>query len=205
MNLRRILALSALLSIFITGCAPTVKMSQENRDMIKAVAVSDDITVPTEMYYFGKGQNVGLLFGPVGAVIAAKAARKPAEEIAQFAKDNGILIDQIVRDEFTKQLASSGKFGISKNAPADAELQMNIGMYGLSIPNGFSSKFIPVLLVEAKMINPSGETVWQDRKRIFGTKLTGYTMEEIRSNPENLRQSWQAAAKVVAEELIEKM
>lgn len=191
--------------VLLSGCAKTIQMSQNDRERIKTVSVKEEITLPPHMYYFGHGQSLGLLFGLIGGAIAGSSALKTGDEIALFAKENGIHIERIVQEEFTNQLASSGKFGLSDQAGVDAELQMDIIVYGISIPHGFSKKFIPVLKVEAKLIDLLGTVVWQDNDYVFGSHLPGFTLEEISENPEHLRESWEAAARQAAANVIEKM
>ncbi len=65
------------------------------------------------MYYLGPGSGVGMMFSAIGGAITAVANIKPGEQLNKFAQDNGIHIDEIVRDEATQAFRQSGKFDLT--------------------------------------------------------------------------------------------
>jgi hypothetical protein len=184
-----------LLALSLSGCASSIQMSKMDRDATVSIKVVDEVTTPAAMYYYGPGQQALMLFGPIGGAVAGSTAAKPATQIAQFARDNNIIIEQIVKEEFITQLANSGKFKISNNKIADAKLEIKVFMYGLTIPNGFSSELVPVLKVSASLINTTGKTIWSNSDYVFGADHPPHPLEEIKNNPGLLKEAWVAAAK----------
>lgn len=184
-----------LVSLFLSGCASSVQMSKMDREATVTIKIIDEVTPPEVMYYYGPGQQALMLFGPIGGAIAGATAAKPAEQIAQFARDNNIIIERIVKEEFLNKLEDSGKFEISKNEIYDASLEIKIYMYGLTIPNGFSSELVPVLKVSASLINTAGKEIWSNSDYVFGADHPPHPLEEIKNNPELLKEAWVAAAK----------
>ncbi|WP_296055214.1 hypothetical protein [uncultured Amphritea sp.] len=184
-----------LVFLYLSGCASSIQMSKMDREAIGSIKVIDKVTTPEGMYYFGPGQQALILFGPLGGAVAGAIAAKPAEQIDQFARDNNIVIEQIVKEEFLTQLANSGKFKISNNEISDANLEIKIFMYGLTIPNGFSSELVPVLKVSASIINKADKIIWSNSGYIFGDDYPSHPLEEIKNNPDLLKEAWGAVAK----------
>ena len=100
----------------------------------------------------------GMLFGAVGGAIAAASNKKPADELKTFAKENSISIAEIVRTQFIDQLAAKNQFRIV-DGNADAVVKLDVYQYGISIPNGFSTRFVPVLFVRCQVIKPNDQVV----------------------------------------------
>jgi len=197
-------AAAALSTILILGaCASTQPLKESDRKGITTVAVSPDVRVSPELYYFGAGSSFGLLFGAVGGAAMAAANQGPAEQLRQFATQNNISIEEIVRKQFTAQLVTR-RFRVS-DGNADATFKLDVRQYGLSVPTGFSSDLVPVLTVHAELLNGNGQVMWSTTKRVH--PLSGVSdsvpLETIRGNPELLRTMWTQAAQQVVLEMME--
>jgi hypothetical protein len=186
---------SLLMILALAACASTHTLKESDRSAISTVAINPDIHVSPDLYYFGPGSTIGLLFGAVGGAATAAANRAPADELKEFAKDNGISIAEIVRKQFVAQLLTTGKFRVSEDHP-NAVFRLDISQYGLSIPNGFSGSLVPILSVHAELLNDKGEVVWATTGRVHPLSgvVDSVSPETLRANPQILRNMWTQAA-----------
>jgi hypothetical protein len=82
-------------------------------------------------------------------------------------------VGRIVRDQFDAELRSAGVFSSVTSENSDAQVRLEVNVYGLAQPHGFSSQLKPTLGVTGKLLRPDGSVVWQKYEYI--TNLNGQT------------------------------
>jgi hypothetical protein len=201
--------LSVLFAILTLGaCAstPTQPLKESDRVALSTIEVSPEVKVAPDAYYFGPNAMPDFLFGAVGGAIAAGSNKSPADELKTFATDNNISVAEIVRTEFIKQLEAKRKFRLV-DSNADAVVRLDVSQYGISIPNGFSSRFVPVLAVRSQLVKGSGQVIWASSGRIhpLSEVIEPVTAEAIKANPQVLRDMWSAAARGAVEKMLSRI
>jgi len=195
---RHLVSLAAV-CLLLVGCASTPKLGDDARAQLTQVQMAP-IATPPEMYYLGPGSGVGMMFGAVGGLITAVANQSPGERLAKFAQDNGIHIDQIVKEEAAKALQQAGKINLTDAPGANAAtLKITIVMYGFSIPNGFSGDLVPIVSLKCELVDPSGKVLWSanDHTLTLGNPAEGKTPDEFRANPKLIEESWRTAVRSI--------
>lgn len=190
--------LVGMLSMLALGaCAPTQALKESDRAAIATIAVSPEVKVPPEPYYFGPGSPL-VLFGAVGGAILAAMNVAPTEALTKLANDNGILIGEIVRDQMVDELRAAKRLGITSDG-ADAVLRLEVTLYGVSVPHGFSGEFVPTLRVRGELLAKEGRVVWQGDEYVhpMSNVVAPVSSDAIR-DPQILRSMWTTAAKRAA-------
>jgi hypothetical protein len=207
MKLKRLSAFSLLLMVIVlAGCAPSMQMSQADRQATKTIFINEEVKYPEKMHFYGPTQSVGMHFGLIGGLIGDAAAKEPSAQFAAFARSNGIFIEQIVRDEFVSQLKSSDKFVLTDDiSKADAIMTLKVDNYGIVNQSTSSNKFFPVLLTHATLTNKSEKTIWEGTEYANKADEPGRTLEEHKENPELIREGWASIAKKTVSALMEKL
>lgn len=193
--------------VFLSGCATVshVPISAQKMQSIHSVYIDRNITKPKEMYAFVSGEEFGFGFGAIGGAVAGAVGEHASTSIQKYAEQNNIDIRTILYDQWTGQLRNTSLVALSPTPKtADAILRNDIIMYGLSIPHGFSSDYIPVLGVNAKLIQ-GDQIIWQNSGRILPFAAGGmprYKMKQILEDPNVLRKMWGAAAAKIINEML---
>jgi hypothetical protein len=195
--------INLLVVLALGACASTHALKEADRNTITAVTISPDVKVAPEVYYFGPGTSMGILFGAVGGAAAMAANKAPADELKEFAKDNGISIEHIVRKEFVAQLQAARKFRVSEDN-ADATFRLDVSQYGLSVPTSLSGGLVPILRVHAELLNNKGEVIWSTTGRAHPLSgiVDSASPEVIHGNPQILRNMWTEAAQQVVLDML---
>lgn len=207
MNIKRLSVSSLLiLVVLMAGCAPSVKMAPADRQATKSIFIDEEVAYPEKMHFSGPAQSISMNFGLIGWTIAEESAKKPSEKFSAYARQNGIFIEEIVRDEFVEQFNTSGKFaqaGVKEQA--DAVMTLKVDNYGIYNGGGISKNFTPVLLMHATLINKVGKTIWEETAYANLLEKGGYTLEQYKQNPDLIRQGWSETAKKAMAALMEKL
>lgn len=203
--MKNVLLCVALL-VTLAGCASTPKLDQQSGQ--SDVRIDPAVVTATEMYFYGPGSAFGALGGAIGGLITAEANKGPGEQLRQFAQDNGILIDQIVREEATKAFRDSGKLHLTDNAGANtATMKLSIYRYGFMTTSGFDSDLTPMLGLTCELVGPDGKTIWAAKNIVLPSDgvVKGSTPDEFRANPKLIEAAWRAAAKSVMKQIVDRM
>jgi len=204
--LRKMLGLAFLCTVLV-GCATSTNQAISNSDKVKVTSVNlnEQVPYPSEMYYLGPGGSTGLMFGAIGGLLAAPGIEKE-RQTAQARTSGGISIDRIVYEETLAQLRASGKFPLSERPiGGGATMQVSVTQYGFSIPNGFSSRLVPILRIQLELRDAAGHLLWADSRRTLtlGNPVESVDAEEIMRNPLAREAAWRQAAKALARALVE--
>lgn len=193
--------------MMLSGCASVnrIPLDKQAAQSIKTVYVSNEIKKPEQMYEFASGSQWGMAFGVVGGVVSGIANLNAAESTQQFAEKNQIDIKKIVYNRWISQVPEKTKFKLA-NKPTDAILTTEIVLYGISIPHGFSTDYVPMLTLNAKLVS-NNKIVWQDSGRILPLTdgLPRYKMDEITADPKKLYAMWDKASEKMINEMLDNM
>ena len=184
--------------ISLTGCATTKSFSPESKKNIHSISV-DKIKNPDVVYYYPPGAAL------IGVIAIAMTKDVPVQ-LAKEAKDNNILISEMVRQKMLADLSHSSQFKLANDAKsADANLKIDITLYGFTVPNGFSSKVVPMLNLHAQLLQ-GANVVWENS--YFVNALDGLPSnrpDDILHNPALMRTSLQDAVNKGVPGLLAKM
>lgn len=181
-------------------------MSSIDKVLVKAVVVNKTINVPNKMYYLGPGSPTRFMFGAVGGALSASGIE---EDRAEFQKKEGgseAVIRAIVMEEMLAKMRESGKFPLAENARQDvATLYISVIQYGFSIPNGFSSKVVPILRIKCELKNSVGRILWSDTEGTtpLGSPVEPVDVETIQQNAAVRDAAWRAAANKVVKNIVD--
>jgi hypothetical protein len=193
------------LAILVAGCAATQTVSDPNRKQVSSVTISGSVAKPPSMFYLGPGGASGLMFGAIGGALAAQSIEDSRKTFQEHVDKNGISIEKIVLEEVSTAIRQSGKFRLADSPQnGGAVISVSIFQYGFSIPNGFSSRLVPIVGVRCEMKDASGRVLWssQERTHPLGNPVEPIDPEVIRNDPKVLESSWRAAAKYVAAAIV---
>jgi hypothetical protein len=203
MNMRRWALLSFVL--LLAGCATTQPISSADKQRVGTVYLNSTVPIPPNMYYLGPGSGPAFMFGAVGAIAAAPAMESSRANFQkQTAAAGGATIDRIVLEEVRGRFAESGKFAFSDSqAGAAATLSVTITQYGFSIPNGFSSKLVPMLAFRCELKDAAGKALWSDSAMVLtlGNPVEAMDPDLIRNSPQAREEAWRGAARALAKKL----
>lgn len=199
--LKRIVILILTLAA-VTGCATfgtTVKLSDANRPKLNTIYINNKIPVD-KLHYFGPGvpPRIGdTLFTQEVAIL----------RINQFVTENKIAIDEIVKQAMVNELTKSGKTITSDIKDALSVMHLTVHEYGFSIPNGFSSKLVPWIMLKVDVLDQSGTTIWSYQHFLdpINNPFEAVPALEILDNAENMREALTEGAKGFAKILVEEM
>jgi len=196
------------LFVFLTGCATTEKMSMTDRQKVTSVSINADVKKPSELTYVGPGVGVGMLFGAIGGAIAGAASASTGGSLKAFAEQNNIFIEKIVLEELNDALRKSNKIPVTESpSQSSATFNCSIIQYGFVAPNTFSSKLIPLLAIECSMVDTSGNTIWKakDQLPLFNNPAEAITLDEMKSNPKRIENSWRVASRFLIAGLLKEL
>ncbi len=164
--------------------------------------ISPDVKKVPTMYYSGP-EN----WAP--GLIPLLGNDKPiGEDLELQALSNDIHIQQIALEEVTAALRSSGKVEVQSDAKqSDHVLTISITQYGFSVPNGFSTKLVPMLMMVCSIMDPAGRVVWKGSDLVLplGNPVNAETPEDLYRQPMLIEHAWRTAAKVIAANIVKQL
>jgi uncharacterized protein involved in high-affinity Fe2+ transport len=188
----------------LTGCASMrhIPLAPEHAKAIKSLSIDSEIKKPEAMYEVANGSQYGALFGLAGGVASAINDHIEAKNTKQFAENHHVDIQKIVYQQWVKQFKENRKFKLS-SGHSDAKLETEIVLYGISIPNGFSSDYVPVLTLSAKL-HRNNAVVWQydDFVSPLADGMPRFQMNAILNDPHKLELMWDRAAERIIQKMI---
>ncbi len=198
--MKKLLLCLLTLSVFLTGCATTEKMSMTDRQKVTSVSINANVKKASELYYVGPGAGIGMAFGPIGGAIAGATSASTGKSLQAFAEQNNIFIEKIVLEEFNDALRKSNKIPVVESpSQSAATLNISIIQYGFATPNILSSGRKPLLIIEVSMVDMSGKTIWKAKDFLiaFNNPAEAISLDDMKSNPKLIENSWRVAARVV--------
>ena len=184
-----------LIGAISSGCATTQNLAVADRQKLKSIAISPDVKKAETMYYSGPES-----WAP-GLIPLLHTSKLIGEDLELQALSNNIHIDQIALEEVTAAFKSAGKI----NVDADGERSVNllsirIVQYGFSVPNGFSSKLVPALMIICSITDSTGRVIWKGSDIVLplGNPVKAEKPEDLYQQPMLIEHAWRSAARVVA-------
>ena len=205
---RRVMYVVSLF-ILLAGCASTPQLNSEARAHVGAVRIDAAIDTPSEMYYSSQASALGVsVFGAIGGGVGVAIDESRGGELDRLARDNGIHIDLIVREEAGTAFQQSGKLNLTDVKGADvATLKISITMYGFSVPTGFTSELVPIVGIKCTLVDSTGKTIWSANQSThpLGNPVAGKTRDQFLADPKLIDASWRAATKSVMADIVSHM
>lgn len=200
----RFLASLALVAI-LAGCAASQKMSDADKAKFKSAAIGE--VTKGQVFLLAPGaQNIGLMFGAVGALAVSDKLEDKQKAFADFLEKNGISIEKIVREEVEKALRESGKLALVAPGQADAAtLKIAVPQYGFGVTTLVSSKVVPVIQVKLEMVDGAGRLLWTESERILpsvASPMESTTWKEMADNPAKVEDELRKAAAYVVKKIV---
>jgi hypothetical protein len=196
-KMKKALVLVLLLNMVIFGCATTQKIALNKDIRISSISVSENVIVPKDIYYVGRGAAFGLIGGIANI--------SPAKAFQEYTVKNGIDIKDIVRNTFIETFKETSKYSYSENAKHQINLEVKV--YGVSKKSMFSDEYEPVLLIQAEMIDEAEKIIWKNGHYIqpLGNPIAPFPMEKIKEDPEILKKLWRDAARAASIKILEQL
>ncbi len=202
---RMMAVLASLFCITLfAACAGSVPMMAKNRVSIRSVVIDRQVTIPEVMFY--RGPEFALeAFGVVGYVAGYNIKMRNEEKLKFLMEKKHIEVSQIVRDEFIAVVEARHVFPSLVPDGGDATITLTIKTYGIAY--GLSSELKPILGVEGCMTGSGGSIIWKKYAYVtnMGDQTPSYTIGELVSDPERIRQAFQVSAQIVAADLVRHM
>jgi hypothetical protein len=202
----RTLLISLLALLFLlTGCATTKTLSDEDRKKINVVRIDSTVVKMPDMYYMGPGTSILLMGGAAGGVVAGLSSAGPKKALQDYAEKNGVFIEKIALEEIDAALRQSGKVRVAASGEAtEAIMHVTVLQWGFSIPNGFSSKLVPVVQIGCQIVDATGRVMWlaSDSVLPLGNPVAPMSLEAIRDNPRLIEDAWRGASRQIARNLM---
>jgi hypothetical protein len=191
-----------LIAAISSGCATTQNLTVADRQKLKSIAISPDVKKAETMYYSGPENWTPPL-------IALFRTSKPiGEDLELQALSNNIHIDQIALEEVTAAFKSAGRVNVEADRGRSANLlSIRIVEYGFSVPNGFSSKLVPVLMLICSITDSTGRVIWKGSHLVLplGNPAKAEKPEDLYQQPMLIEQAWRIAAKAAAENIAKQL
>jgi hypothetical protein len=188
-----------MMVVFVSGCASinSVSLSQADKLAIGDVMVVCNGKLPEKAFYQGPENQVGAVFGVVGALVASDVTQSDADRIVSFVKENHIDLGGVVKSEFIEQLSKKPAFANKIKDNAASKFVITIVLYGMSAPS-FSSELRPYLVIESRLINESGREIWRQRDYVASHgSAPALRYADFLGSPETFTSEFKAAAKEV--------
>jgi hypothetical protein len=203
------MAVSCLLfatAALTTACvAPPVAMEPTARAGIRSVRVNPDVMLPPDMLYSGQAEGIASpASGPSpGPALAWVSARDAKSQLIAEMRVNQIDLGKIVALEFAKQTTAGStiKFVVGADAPADAQVDLTVNVYGIGRAHTLGSMLYPIVSLSATMKTPDGKVVWQGSHVASAQDAEnqeGHTLEEYVRDPELLRHAFVTGSDIVS-------
>lgn len=206
--MKRIIFSILFISAFIGACSSTPSISSSDRARLGSVVINSTVFKSQKMSYMGPGSAAGYAFGAIGAAISAGSQGTSGEALQKFAEQNNVSIEKIVLDEATNAFRNSGKVTLQQVKTAGSTtLDIVIVDYGFLIPNGFSTKLVPALNIRFNLVDASGRTIWSKTDFVtpLGNPASARSLDEFRSNPKLIEESWRLAARQISANVVKKL
>ncbi|NOT13599.1 MAG: hypothetical protein HOP23_17535 [Methylococcaceae bacterium] len=217
-----------LISLLLSGCA-TQKLSVDDRQKLALVRINPIARISSQLYYYGPEQAFSSLGHAIGGAIGSGIASEafdsstnnskypvynyaPTEDfqlnrksIQLYAEKKKIFIDKIVLEELKKALENSGKVHLTESPKQSlVTFNTNIIQYGFSVPNGLSSKLVPMLNILFTLVDVDGKIIWKanDYTLPLGNPVEAIPADEIKTNPKLIENAWRDAARSIITNII---
>jgi hypothetical protein len=191
-----------LIGAISSGCATTQNLAVADRQTLKSIGISSDVKKADTMYYSGPENWAPPL------ITLLRTSKPVGEDLELQALSNNIHIDQIVLEEVTAAFKSAGKVTVEADRERSANLlSISIVQHGFSVPNGFSSKLVPVMMIICSITDSTGRVIWKGSKMVLplGNPAKAEKPEDLYQQPMLIERAWRSAARYAAENIAKQL
>lgn len=191
----------------LTGCISKVALTKPIRESMRSVSIKKDVRLLDDIYYYGQEQCAGAAFGLLGAVATLEAAKEPKTRLKAAMQESQIDLGQIIGEQFATELVEANIFPSIVPEGGDAEVRLEVLMFGFTLPTCFSGKLKPVVGVMGSLVGKDGTVIWQKLENVSGLngQTPGNTLDEYLQNPKFIREAFSIAGKIVSDGLVKHM
>jgi hypothetical protein len=158
------------------------------------------------MYYQGTAQVWGVGGGVIGAVVGAKDAVGAKDQIKAAMRRDQIDLGLIIREQLESELVTASVFPSIVPEGGDAEIRLEVLIFGFGQPHAFSGKLMPTLGVQGSLVRTNGTVLWKKYDYAAGQNQAFlHTLEEYLQNPQLIREAIIICAKIVSDRLVKDM
>jgi hypothetical protein len=154
-------------------------------------------------------QAAGCCFSFVGDIATESGKQSDATRIKDAMIKSHIDLQEIVINEFEKQLKASNLFSsVTVGGNAYPMFKLSITYYGFQPSAAFSDKLSPYFWSKGVLVNADNSILWEKTKNTNPSDypaFPGYTLEEYVSDPELLRKAYVAVSVKAVSDLIDNM
>jgi hypothetical protein len=198
------MSLATVLSLAACGASKTIKPADQAA--IDSVSVAPSVKVTVEPMLVGSESGLTMLFGAVGAAVAAAGAEKDGvKNLVEFMSASGIDAGEIARQQFTEKLKGHPFYGSRLSTEGGYRFVLEVPSYGINKVNAFSSYWMAIMRINYQLLSPDGKVLAEDWavSSVF-TDRPEFTMEELKADPQKLRQALEFAASEASTKLMKK-
>lgn len=207
MSKKKMLLTQLVFVVIIISCASSIPLKPQDKASLQTISISNHVEKPDVIYY-----KEYSLYAPhtTSGRIEAYNEMKNANQIIYLMKHFDIDVSQIVREQFTNELESSGIFNSILPEGADGEIKLRVLTYGFGPPILSEHRvkpLKPMMGIEGRLQTSDGSVVW--KKYAYVTNLSKitpeYSPEDFTNKPESLRRAFEITAAIIVQELVSHM
>jgi hypothetical protein len=201
---RKIVNLILVMCIFaLTACVSSVPLKPEKKASIQSISIRNHVQMPDVMFYRGPEYALGA-FGVTGQFASNLIEMKNHEIIKYLMDKTDINVAQIVREHFANEIEANMIFNSIVSEGGDAEFALSVQIYGFAYE--LSSKLKPMLGVIGSLTQDD-TVLWKKYAYVtnFNETTPPNTIKQFVNNPELIREAFETAAQIVAEDLCKHM
>jgi hypothetical protein len=193
-----------LVMTILTGCVSQKSLTKKDKESIRSVSINKQVKMPDDFLYMGPAQAWGVAGGLIGAMAGQSDARSAKAQIKTAMQENQIDLEQISREQLEAELLKANLFPSIVPEGGDAEIRLEVRLFGLVQKNSFSAQLKPTLGITGILVGSNGTVFWQkyDYITAFNDQTPEHTIEEYLKNPQFLREAFITSAKVISEGLV---
>jgi len=192
--------------LLLTSCASTKRLTPNDRAALHSIAVAPHVKVKNHMYIKTRRGEIGsMLFGLAAIPLAVSADVYESSRVDDELYASHIKIRLIVKKAFMAELKRQREFKVVPPRAADAKIVLSISKYGLRPYYEYSKRYVPVMDIEAKLIDSNGKVLWRDHysDNSFDNKLIKkVTLETLEKHPEKIAEYWAILASSISNKLV---
>lgn len=198
---------SLVLLASLSGCASSTVLSPAEKSAIHTVSVNSKVNMPSDISYFNRGQMESAMFGGlIGYAIADGAQSGERGRIKSDMKQNGVDIPSMLKQNLLEKIPSDSNFALAQSGIGDAQFKLDVDSYGFGMA-GYSQAAIPMLTVNATLVNSKGKILWQNSQKAILDQppYNSYSINYYMHNPTVMKKAFQTMASDVADNLLDNL
>jgi hypothetical protein len=146
----------------------------------------------------------GAVGGGIAGAVESSSSNVPAERLQETMMKNGINVEEVVRDEFIRQVGERHPFKVVE-AKGDGQIELIIPTWGFMVPSPYQWALRPTIMVGVVLRDPAGRVLWKDTEfsSHLNLSIPKQTLGEYEAKPELLREGLRKATAAAVAELMD--